>query len=850
MDRIQKIHQQDKISYKLYASLSTLSEILDVMGDANVIKVGRIDLHDPLYKILDTLSDDDNLLIAAQAAYAKQALVRVPDDESKLRFFLRHGTALVQGFASLYKVISDQDIAALLSAYTNFKDALDFQQGKKQWYGDVRILKFLRAKELFNSFTTVLEKEIKETAKPQFVGNILVLLFDVVTHSQNENHRKWAYKQMSTLFLDDKRWGDSKKLKKEILGKMLECASLPDQTFSDYAKNILGSLEANATTKTQKGILFSDLPDNLNEIVVKKHYHAEEPSTTLITAAQRSQYLSLNQKLEQLKEKVLQDNYLTKELAAYIPVMASRSLFDPKEKPFDLDQAIITFLNSSNPIFLLLGESGGGKSTYLRFLERKLWQNWSETKPIPLFINLPALRTPFHEAINEALKTLGFTEAECKELKAKYRFLFLLDGYDELKSHRNFYVSNRLQEWKGQVIISCRSQYLLGDQSSYQNFFLPQAISLIETPTLDEAAVTPFTSKQVEAYCRKFIQIHQIPRTWEQYQQDIVSVPDIAEIIETPFLLRIIAEVLPEIADKHRKEHGSSQIQLLRLDIFDAFIKRWFNREAQRLINTGAWTEYSDVKKLFAEFAATLAFEMVNANLVAVDYEEGSTLFRQSESGWSRFFGSDSRLALIRSGIPLRKVGPHSYSFIHKSLLEYFSARAIIPNVTSTNAPTLESKQEEKKFNLNTPIRHTPIVSYEMLNRKLLVEETEIIRFLAEAVSQDKALETYLFAVIERSKSNPGASIAAANAITLLNAAAVSFSNRDFRGICVRGANLSKAIFYRTNLTGADLRNVKMYDINLTEANLSRCQLEGIDFGLYPPQKIWIDKNGKKIFDQ
>ena len=123
-------------------------------------------------------------------------------------------------------------------------------------------------------------------------------------------------------------------------------------------------------------------------------------------------------------------------------------------------------------------------------------------------------------------------------------FSFWMDMMNSNK-RKILYVANQLNQWKAQTIITCRTQYLSGEQSSYQNYFTPPAESLISTASIDEASMSPFTQQQIENYCRKFIELHKIPRTWEQYKADIASIPDLAEIIETPFLLRIIAEVLP-----------------------------------------------------------------------------------------------------------------------------------------------------------------------------------------------------------------------------------------------------------------------------------------------------------------
>ena len=563
MKRITSIHQQDKTNYKLYAGVSTISDILDVMGDANVIKVGRIDLHDPLYKILETLSKDDDILIAAQAAYAKQSLVRAPNDETKLRSALRHGASFAKGVTSLCKVVTDKDLTSLLSAYDNFKKSIDFQEKKKEWYGDVRILKLLSEKGDYNLFSKVMDTRIQDTTNSHIVGNILFILQDVTQNDPDLEKRKWALDRMSDLFLNDAKWGDKKEVKKSILAKFMICAALPDKATADYAKNVLTSIGDRKGLTRLQGRLMEDVLEDLPKVTSKSEHHVDAPSNVLIKAASHPQVVSLEQKIEQLKTQTLENEEVLKELASYIPVLGSRCLFNPKEQTFDLDQALNEFLKSNQKVFLLLGDSGGGKSTYLRYLENRLWKEWDTSKPIPLFISLPALKLPFKEAVSEALKERGFTEQDQKELKTKHAFLFLMDGYDELKQKKNLYVANQLNQWKGQTIITCRTQYLSGEQSSYQSYFAPPMDNVISTVSMSEASMSPFTQDQIENYCRKFIELNKIPRTWEQYKVDIASVPDLAEMIVTPFLLRIIAEILPSIIESHKNSNSQERVKIV-----------------------------------------------------------------------------------------------------------------------------------------------------------------------------------------------------------------------------------------------------------------------------------------------
>jgi len=51
---------------------------------------------------------------------------------------------------------------------------------------------------------------------------------------------------------------------------------------------------------------------------------------------------------------------------------------------------------------------------------------------------------------------------------SKGKFLFLLDGYDELKAPKNMYLTNRLAEWRGtvKVLTTSRQEYL----AAYGNY--------------------------------------------------------------------------------------------------------------------------------------------------------------------------------------------------------------------------------------------------------------------------------------------------------------------------------------------------------------------------------------------
>ncbi|KAF9992976.1 hypothetical protein BGZ80_008323, partial [Entomortierella chlamydospora] len=96
---------------------------------------------------------------------------------------------------------------------------------------------------------------------------------------------------------------------------------------------------------------------------------------------------------------------------------------------FDLTDKVQEFLNSDKKVFLLLGDSGVGKSTFNRALEISLWDNYEKTSGrIPLFIHLPAIEKPERDLIAERLRKVNFTESQILELKLHREFILICDG--------------------------------------------------------------------------------------------------------------------------------------------------------------------------------------------------------------------------------------------------------------------------------------------------------------------------------------------------------------------------------------------------------------------------------------
>ena len=149
----------------------------------------------------------------------------------------------------------------------------------------------------------------------------------------------------------------------------------------------------------------------------------------------------------------------------------------------------------------------------------------------------------------------------------------------------------------------------------------------------------------------------------------------------------------------------------------------------------------------------------------------------------------------------------------------------ISKRITEESFPTLDSKDFSTNF----------------LHQKLFTTDEVLLRLLAGKVQENSSFKLLLFKIIDASRENSGAAIAAANAITILNYARCSFAHMNLRGIKISYANLSGAVLYFTDLSHADLRHVNFLQANMHGANLENSDLKECFFGETSYLKLGTD---------
>ncbi len=551
--------------------------------------------------------------------------------------------------------------------------------------------------------------------------------------------------------------------------------------------------------------------------------------------------------------KALQQQQLTKlpEELLYIPVQGRRTLFSTEE-PINLSTVVENFLDSNlhpEKILLLQGDAGSGKSLFCQNLVRGLWLRYKEGMPIPVFISLPGLANPAR-AIEETFKSFikvddekkdGFSTEQIAELKSTQRFIFVLDGYDEMRRFLNLYEANQLREWNAKTIITCRSQWLYHiPKHEHEKFFAPSYQGCPQTHLLQRYWVALFSEKQIDNYLKQYATSHTLPLPVTR--QQLEAILGLKELISTPFLLYLVAKEFPNIVTKlqEQKEEGGQKVT--RTALYDIFIENLFRREEEKLKANHKIDESVDPKPDFWRFCKNVARVMRQNNVEVATYSPND------KSGpWKQFF-SDFKTNCIRSACPIREIGvdQNQYGFIHGSLAEYFFTtqkfnddQAQQAVVISQEVVKQEQVSERGMLNLEHNIHITYFTSEEIGLLANQLDENSVDRNFVE-INQ---LKTDCFSVLQRSKKDERYAKGAANAISVLNRAKISFSEMDFSEIRISKADLSYAILDHTNLQRADLREVSLRGAWLREADLTGANMPGVQWGELPWLKFRSEVN-------
>ncbi|KAF9273247.1 hypothetical protein BGZ68_001677, partial [Mortierella alpina] len=868
--RLQETFQQS--SQHIYKLTMTVSRVLDAMADCNVQGLDRVKLHEPLLFYLSRLKSDKDPYIIYQAACAFQALLCVPDDEEPWQAVLRRSGAVIKGVGGLASAIKGLNIAEfinglstiqegfqragqtfglVLDAYNGVTGLKESGQGlleslrnglsfshKRAWYAALRGADTLIQNGELTKFKT-LACEAPCRRDLAFQWGVCQRLGHLAADPVwDDISRKDAIAFPGEIYWNDERWGQEPRIKQCILDILLQLSHSISQGSIDSVVRILLRDLSTEGDESKRNLYQSCIqmgPSAHTWNVSAPHLD----SSSLIDQVQSKP--SVEPALRKYQRHRIQEQ--EQRHAVYIPPQAKPTRESSDDDLFDLTTRVNEFLLAvDSKVLLLLGDSGAGKSTFNLELERNLWMAYNfDKKWIPLFVTLPDINMPEDNLIAKHLRRYKFTEGHIRELKSYRQIVLICDGYDECQKKANLYNDNRLNqpgEWNVKMVISCRSEYLGSD---YRVFFQPGGRNNRKGATqLQEAVVAPFSMAKINNYIKSYATKSQIPGetvwTAEDYHTAIKRIPNLQDLVKNPFLLSLALEVLPRLVDLS-KDLTSNQIS--RVTLYDQFVEQWVERGQIRLIERSLTGDDHVAFEILSEDGFTRnAIGFVKSLAVAIfEKQDGKPVVEYSpirdKSSWkAAFFGHGDGKNLLRETCPLSRTD-NQYRFIHRSVLEYALALAAFePGQPRASDPDLVKQLDVQcGDNRDDPSKDTQ--SYSPLFRKSFVHEHSIINFLSDRVLRNIQFKNQLHRFIDQSKSDIGASKAAANAITILVRAGVLFNGADLQHIKIPGANLSGGQFDSAQLQGANLRNTNLRKIWLRQADLSNAQLEAVNFGLW-----------------
>ncbi|KAK3828974.1 MAG: hypothetical protein J3Q66DRAFT_435407 [Benniella sp.] len=873
--RLRDTHQQS--TNHLYQLTVAVSHVLDAMTDTSVKGVNREKIHEPLTLYLEELKGSSDPYLVYQAAYAYQALLCVPDDESLWQATLRRSGKVIQGVSGLVSAVKGLDMCGFIEGlgkiqegfagaseivqtvktaydgamslakggqgfFSCLKEGLSFDR-KCAWYTALRGAdEVIRDGQLAEFRKLVCEAPCRRDAA--FQWGVCQRLGQIAADSMwDTDTRQSAIAFLGDMYRDDAVWGDQVNVKQWIMNILMQLSALPGSEVQAPAKTQLQELRMNGDTTKQT--LYQACYNNGPGSHPLKATLSQIGSSSLLDRVQERP--DVEGALRQLRRQRLKE----REKIVFIHPQAKAGIQASDEVRFPLMENVSEFLEGDQKVFLLLGDSGAGKSTFNRELECHLWRSYKKNGIIPLHINLPAIDKPEHDMIAKQLRKAEFTEPQIRELKLHRKFTLICDGYDESQQTHNLYTSNRLDqpgEWKAKMIISCRSEYLGVD---YRDRFQPGDRNQHSGQSLlQEAVITPFSMTQVEAYIRQYVSVYR--PLWEanEYKKALDLIPSLKELVKNPFLMSLSLEVLPRMVDPGR---DLSATHITRMALYDQFIEHWLERGKKRLGEKSLSPQSrSAFESLIDEGFTRNGIDYLKKLSVAIYREQdGQPIVAYSrykdENTWKgEFFSREEEKQLLREACPLIRNG-NQHRFIHRSLLEYGVALAIFDPQELKERTVIKSSMVRQLSTVSImssdghdAVKDVPVVFEQEpnLNSPLawrgFLSDPSVLQFLEERVQQEPIFKQLLLEYIEQSKSDKKWRIAASNSITILVRAGMQFKDADLRGIQVPSADLSYGMFDSAQFQGADLRHVDFRGTCLRNADFSGAQMSGVHFGELP----------------
>mgnify|MGYP000856791752 FL=1 len=505
--------------------------------------------------------------------------------------------------------------------------------------------------------------------------------------------------------------------------------------------------------------------------------------------------------------------------------------------------------------------------------------------------------------IEEILKNeLSLTESEVKLFQESEgnmhhlpHLLFIFDGYnDQILSRKeksaksqwtfedciqnNFCKSIDFEAFcqHAKIIITARHEtFSLVERTNLLFGPLQRSMSAPIPNAFVEFELQPFAYDQISSYLKKYLVSNN--EIQEEFQtlthsltteswalvgkiQNAIDLYGLRKLVCIPLNLFVVLQILPDLLKNSEATKIGNQ-NMSRFRLYQIFASQVMRATAKKYL---ASQKEKNEEHQQDEEKAEYLIERLNKLLKS---------FALSLSGYPLNIDAEGREEaneLLKLCSLLRIDGTqadHSISFTHEAYRAFFVATKIIEEIL------IQPSNLQKM----------------LMNQKLLSSETSsnsVLHFLVDAVNDHIISTSALIELIQRSRKNGNLpnyqnlpleeekkieietqilmqknhysqeselqnsvqhkqhnfSIAAANAIMILNTAGYDFSHQDFSEVCIAGANISCGLFQETNFSRADLQGVNFSGAWLKNTNFEYANMDRVQFGMTP--NLPLEKEG------
>jgi WD40 repeat protein len=522
-------------------------------------------------------------------------------------------------------------------------------------------------------------------------------------------------------------------------------------------------------------------------------------------AKQETLYQSTKRYYQDPQVKLTQDSGVSGNLNDFLQMLLAQAT--------QVDAAPVTL----PPVHLLFAEPGSGKSMSLLRLEEQLWTEFHRYHLIPIRIALNQIKPTDTDFMSRWLQDKAhYSATEIKQLQRSYRFLILLDGYDEFvfshgETHNIMQLANS-SSWPGVTLLTCRTQ-------------LDQQAGRFQTG--ERRYLCPFTTAQIDSYLAA--QAKDKPELTAELRHKVHELPGLIELITNPLMLYITTDILPDLATTTVEE------TLTRYSVYERFNYKWFLREFVRAVQQGLLKVVSlrqqQLQAQLLHYAQTIAVLMFQESVLQVSEQKldvsarallRNLLIEDEQS-------QQAAIATLRNACPLKLIGD-SYQFIHKSFQEFLVAQRLLQVL-----PLQGNVKGEAEFQQAAEFFQQQLANLQsnLWNQVELRKEPAVLNFLSDVQPN----QYRLLQVITGSKGQlinhawqgtPFLDLATGNALTLYNYCGYSFAGLNLSHIQAKQADVSGGLFFNTNLQHSYFADTRAAQVQLNHADLrySRTQFK------------------------